>query len=190
VFLTLLLPILCYSQVVISGHICEKTNKNPISFANIGIVGKPMGTVADENGHYAFTILASQKSEYIRVSSIGYKVVSFSTNEILPADTIFLVPEALQLEEVIIRSKKLKHKTLGTTDYSKNNCSGFADVLGNWKGSETAIYIKNHKSIFIESFSFFVIQNKYADSLLFRLMFYKRIPAKINGKINDNEHWV
>jgi hypothetical protein len=69
---------------------------------------------------------------------------------------------------------------LGNKKYNKKNCSGFVKNSNNWKGSEAAILAGNKegRQVRIESFSFYIIQNKYSDSLRFRLMLYEASPKK------------
>lgn len=178
-------------QTQYAGIILDEATGLGIAFANIGLIGKPIGTVADENGQFSFDLPESRKTDSLKISAIGYQSISFLRVTNTDKDNkIFLRQTAQALEEVVVHYKKRNYKTLGDNNYTKNNCSGFADISGNWKGSETAVYIKNKTTVQIESFSFYVIMNRYADSLLFRLMLYERIPGKLYGKINQKENWV
>lgn len=166
-----------FAQLRISGEVSDLSTGRPVAFVSIGIAGKTVGTLSDEKGRFELNVQEYQKKDSLKIASIGYKTRVYSVSEWSETQhkKIQLETIPLQLEEVVIRSKKIKFKTLGTTRYTTNNCTGFADVGGNWKGSEAAILIRNKKDVLIESFSFFVIQNKYKDSLLFRLMFYEKI---------------
>lgn len=189
--LAIISPLFVLAQTPFAGIIVDEATGLGIPFANIGLIGKPIGTVADENGQFSFDLPESQKPDSLKVSSIGYQSKSFLRGTNATKDNkIFLQQTAQALEEVVVHYKKRRYKTLGDNDYTKNNCSGFADISGNWKGSETAVYIKNKKTVQIESFSFYVIMNRYTDSLMFRLMLYERIPGKLHGKINQKENWV
>lgn len=172
-----LLPITFLGQNVISGTILENNTKNPIPYTSIGIVGKSQGTLSNEGGKFEFLILPENAKDSIRFWAIGFKPLTFLAKDLLekPRKVIELENLPNLLEEVIVKSKKVKHATLGTTKYSQNNCTGFVKNSSNWIGSETAIKAgnKDGRQVWIESFSFFVIQNKYADSLKFRLMFYE-----------------
>lgn len=171
-----------FAQQKISGVIFDKTGNKPISFASIGIAGKQVGTLSDENGLFELILTDDQKNDTLKVYAIGYKPQVFNaagfTKEV--NKKIFLESLPTQLAEVEIKSKKIKYKTLGTTKYSKNNCSGFVKNTNNWKGSECALKIHNKgtKTVLMETFSFYIIQNKYSDSLTFRLMFYEAADTK------------
>ena len=59
------------------------------------------------------------------------------------------------------------------------------DLKGNCNGSETAVLFMNKQHAFLEYFAFYVIQNKYNDSLVFRLKFYERLDKDWVGKAID-----
>jgi len=170
------------AQQKINGHIIDKASNKPISFASIGIVGKQVGTLSDENGVFELILTEDQKDDTLKIYAIGYKPQVFYAADLIKEANKKIHLEALptQLAEVVIKSKKIKYKTLGTTNYSKKNCSGFIKNTNNWKGSECALKISNKgsKSVLLESFSFYIIQNKYADSLTFRLMIYEAADTK------------
>ncbi len=181
-----------FAQQKITGVVFDKSSKQPIPFVSIGIIGKSVGTVSDEKGVFEFNFKESQKKDSIKIYAIGYKPLVFLASDFIREENkeFFLQSLPTQLEEVVVKSKKVKFKTLGTSDYKKNNCSGFADIEGNWKGSEAAILVKNKKNCLFESFSFFIIQNKYTDSLVFRLNFYERISPPANGPAWLGTDWV
>ncbi len=181
-----------FAQQKITGTIFDKSTKQPIPFVSIGIIGKSVGTLSNENGLFEFSFSESQKKDSIKISTIGYKPLVFLVSDFIKEvnKTINLESLPTQLAEVVVRSKKIKYKILGTTKYTKNNCTGFADIEGNWKGSEAAILVKNKKNCFLENFSFFVIQNKYTDSLVFRLNLYSRISPPAGSPAWFGDDWV
>ena len=181
-----------FAQQKITGLIFDKTTNQPIPFVSIGIIGKSFGTLGNENGNYEITLYGYQKNDSLKISTIGYKPLVFLVADFMKesAKTLYLESLPTQLNEVIVRSKKVKYKVLGTTNYTKNNCTGFADIEGNWKGSEAAILVRNKKECLLENFSFYVIQNKYQDSLVFRLNLYKRISPPPNSPDWMGEDWV
>ncbi len=190
-FLILFSQIL-FSQTVIKGVIIDNSTNKGIPFASIGIIGKNIGSVSDEEGNFEFTLATNLKFDSLKVFSIGYKPTVFLVSEFIKETnkTIKLINLPTQLEEVVVKSKKVKYKTLGTTNYTKNNCTGFADIEGNWKGSEAAILVRNKKNVLMENFSFYVIQNKYNDSLRFRLNIYERIAPPKDAPKWLGDDWV
>ena len=175
--LSLFFAVCCFAQHKVSGSITDATSNQPIPFVSIGIVGKSIGTLSDEKGYFEYTFSNELKNDSLRISAIGYKPLSFLVGDFIKEVSRKIKLESLptQLEEVVVKSKKIKYTYLGNTNYSKNNCSGFVKNSDNWKGSEAAIIAGNKpgRNVLMESFGFYIIQNKYPDSLTFRLMFYE-----------------
>ncbi len=181
-----------FSQTIVKGVIIDNVTNKGIPFASIGVIGKNVGSVSDEDGNFEFSLSSNLKYDSLKVFSIGYKPALFLVSDFIKESnkTIKLINLPMQLEEVVIKSKKVKFKTLGTTNYTKNNCTGFADIEGNWKGSEAAILVRNKKNVLLEAFSFYIIQNKYTDSLRFRLNIYERIDPPKDAPKWVGEDWV
>lgn len=181
-----------FAQQKVSGQIFDKSTKQAISYVSVGIVAKSVGTISSELGIFEFFVSEKQKSDSLKISAIGYKSQSYLISDFIkePTKTVFLEVLPMQLNEIVIKSKKVKFKTIGTTHYTKNNCTGFADIEGNWKGAEAAILIRNNKNCLLEDFSFYVIQNKYDDSLVFRLNIYERISPPAGSPEWMGKDWV
>lgn len=171
-----------FAQTKVSGVINDIATEKGIPFVSIGIIGKPIGTLSNEDGNFDFRLSPDLKKDSVKISAIGYKAQVFLVSDFIkePRKIIALELLPLELEEVVIKSNKIKYAYLGTTKYTKNNCSGFVKNTSNWKGSEAAILAGNKigRTVFLESFSFYIIQNKYTDSLQFRLMFYEASAKK------------
>jgi len=170
------------AQTTVHGVIKDSLSGEPIPFASIGISGKPLGTLSTDIGKFEFTFDDRLSKDSIKVAAIGYKQLTFSVKEFsgIRNGTIYLKATPMELEEVTVKAKKIKYDILGSKNFTKNNCSGFVKNSANWKGSEAAILAGNKEGrlVRLESFGFYVIQNKYADSLMFRLMFYEASPKK------------
>lgn len=165
------------AQILVNGHVIDSNTKEGLPYVSIGIPGTICGTVSDENGRFKLLLQRGVKPvDSLHFQVIGYqsKALSLSSLDSLSLNTIQLDPGGVTLEEVVVSSGKRRYKRLGNTRYSKNNCTGFTDVNGNWKGSETAVLFRNQKPAQLEYFAFYVIQNNYSDSLIFRLKFYSR----------------
>ena len=174
------------AQGIYNAKITDASKKEGIPFASIGIKGKNIGTVADEKGDFVLTILKCEEDDTLKVSAIGYKTKGFTVSEARQSmsKVILLEPLVVKLNEVVITSKKVKRKVLGTLKYSTRNCTAFMGTDGNWKGEEAAIRAHNEKgkSVFIEDFNFYIIQNKCEDSLIFRLMLYSVNSKNLPGE--------
>lgn len=173
----LIFSLVSKAQQPFNATVFDASTKQGIAFASIGIKGRNIGTVANEKGSFELNIARCNEDDSLKISAIGYKTKAFTVSEArqMSGRSIYLEPVAVKLEEVTIKSNKVKRKVLGTSKYSIRNCSAFQGTEGNWKGEEAAIRANNEKgkSVYIEDFNFYIVQNKYEDSLMFRLMLYK-----------------
>jgi hypothetical protein len=158
-----------HAQKVCKGILIDSISRSPIEFANIGIVGKGIGTVTNENGEYSFILPDSLLNENVRVSIIGFKVKTFSAKEITQKNTIHLIQEATDLNEVAVSAKKLKIKTIGNVTTQRSVVAGFKK---NNLGAELAVKlnIKNPQTQ-LRNFKLNIASNSL-EKALFRLNIY------------------
>jgi len=182
----LIFSLVSRGQGLFNATIFDSSTNTGIPFASIGIKGKNIGTVANEKGNFELNILKCDEDDSLKISAIGYKTKGMTVSQArnLGTKTIMLRPITMELDEVLVKSGKIRRKVLGTEKYSSRNCSAFMGTNGNWKGEEAAIHANNEKgrSVFIEDFNFYIIQNKYEDSLVFRLMLYSVTAKNLPGE--------
>ena len=161
-----------------------------LSYVNIGIVGKNVGTVSDINGNFEIPLKEIYNQDTLRISMIGYEsleyIVADFKEEITKNSDILLAPQITDLQEVIISSTKFTNeKTLGNKTTSQVMRGGFeTDKLGN----EVGLVIKIKKRpTFIKSFHASIVENKYG-KVKFRLNLYdlnkKKMPE--NSILKEN----
>jgi hypothetical protein len=177
------------AQLQFKGKVQDSETQSGIPFVSIGVPGKAIGTVSDEAGYFLLSINEYSEKDSLTFMAMGYKPTHIALTELKANEvhTIALQGSAVDLEEVVVKPGKLKYKRLGVTSYSKNNCTGFADVGNNWKGSEAAVLFRTEREITLEYFAFYIIQNKYPDSLSFRLKFYKKTGNNHVGQMIANK---
>jgi hypothetical protein len=101
----------------ISGHITDSRTQAALPYVNIGLVGKALGTVTDEQGTYQLPFQEPLANATVRVSSLGYAARNLTLRELAAQPNLALVPEAVALNEVQVRGKALFRRThtLGNT---------------------------------------------------------------------------
>ena len=57
----------------VQGHVADAATGQAVPFVNIGVVGKDLGTVANEKGAYQLPFREALATDTVRVSSIGYR---------------------------------------------------------------------------------------------------------------------
>jgi hypothetical protein len=154
-----------------SGLILNKKTLLPIEYVNIGIAGKGIGTVSNNNGKYVLILDAEFENDTLLVSCIGYYPFSIKVSEFkkLKTQTIYLDEKIFSLKEVVIHPKIYKERILGITSKSKSFTAGFKE---NKLGYEFGILIKVKKSTIIEKVNINIALCTY-DTILYRLNIYK-----------------
>jgi hypothetical protein len=89
------------------GVLLEKNNRKPVSYATIYYSNSSTGSFATENGHYCIS-KSNLKIDTVYISALGYSKLTIVYNTFLNADTIYLESIPIELENVIIKSKRGK----------------------------------------------------------------------------------
>lgn len=174
--------IVSFAQTI-NGTIADLQTKQVLPFVNIGIVGRDVGTVSDENGHFALSVPNIASTDTLRLSMVGYTTQIWVLADFLQKheaqSTIYLTPANVELATVTIRPHYLKTRILGSETENKAFTAGFKI---NDLGSELGVLIKTKKTpTFVRRFNCFVAHNSY-DTLFFRVNIYDTQ----NGKPTHN----
>lgn len=170
-----------FGQTTLKGRLLDSLTQLPVEFANIGLIGKGVGTVSNENGDYEFVVPDSLMQENIRISIIGYVNKTFSTYELRKKNTILLKQSATNLSEVTVSAKKTKFKKLGHETQTKAVSAGFTK---NNLGAELAVKLNiKHPQTQIRKFYCNVNKNTLNKLPIFRINIYN---ATKNGYPGEN----
>ena len=180
--LLLFISLVTYSQnKLVSGNILNFESNKPLPYVNIGITDKPVGTVSDKNGF--FKLLLNNHvtlKDTIVFSHVGFKTEKFLVSDLNKLEEpISLLPQNMELDEVVLNSKKIdfKSKKIGRTSkglglmhsnfytaYEKN----VDDRLSKEKGMKFSV----RRNCYIKNLNFNITSNDFK-SLKFRVNFYK-----------------
>lgn len=180
-FLTCILFLSCcasYSQIDYHGQILEAKTQEPLPYVNIGIVGKGVGTVTDEEGLFYLAIDTSkfEGTDVIQISSLGYESVEISVGQLSTQGEefpkILMRPSDIVLDGVVLSSDALVpiSEFLGYRNYGEQN-------YGYWNknialGGELSTKIKARQGRRqLNSLEFEVWENP-SDSVLIRVNIY------------------
>jgi len=163
----------------IQGQLLDQNTKAPIPYVNIGIPGKNIGTVSDDEGY--FTLEAPKagwsSKDTLRFSSIGYQTLDWVilSKKESPA-VVYLKPVTLSLPTVEINPKKYKRpKVLGHRNNSPNMVFYFQS---NRLGTELCNLIEVKKgSFYLKKAHFNIAENKFG-ALFFRVHVYENQGGK------------
>lgn len=109
--------LLGYSQgQTIAGRVLDEESKQPLSYVNIGIPGKNLGTVSNSSGEFKLSVTEKNANDTVKFSIIGYSNYTESTADLKKRST-----------EVEIYLKKTIYLLKETTVSDHN----FTEVIGN-----------------------------------------------------------
>jgi hypothetical protein len=158
-----------------SGNTINSKTKKPVEYVNIGIVGKNIGTVADENGKYKIDLDSKYDNDTLRFSCIGYSSFSIKVADFKKLKSDILLEEKItEMKEVVIFPKVFKQKTLGVTATGKAIQAGFDTVK---LGSEYGILMKIKKSAYLQKVNVNIARCSF-DTMFYRLNIYKVVGKK------------
>lgn len=91
-----------YSQNIIKGKILDEISQQPIPFATIGVSQCGFGTVSNEEGYFRLVLPQNATKKLLLIRQIGYKPREISLANIEENHTIFLTPDPVLMDEVLV----------------------------------------------------------------------------------------
>lgn len=180
-------------EKILVGRIIDLNSERPISFVNIGIALKGVGTISTEQGYFKLKLNSSIKlSDTIYFSHIGYETGKYLVNQMTDTlNIIKLVSNTLQLNEIVISPvKKKSHvfgrnaKGLGLMHY--NFYTAYEKDVDDRLSKEIGIQIKPKGDCKLKDLNIHVTSNEFS-SLKFRLNLYKIENGNPTEIITPNE---
>ncbi|MCI1189072.1 carboxypeptidase-like regulatory domain-containing protein [Hymenobacter sp. DH14] len=158
-------------DILLTGRVQAQATKAAIPFVNIGIRGKNVGTIADENGGFSLRIPAQLAHDTLTFSAVGFQEQSRAIAG-AQQHTVVLAEKATALKEIVVLGRTPKTRRIGTTTHSPviwgqvrdretHDIREFAKLIS--LGSRPAELVQAH--IFL--------RYPTVDTLAFRLNFYR-----------------
>jgi CarboxypepD_reg-like domain len=164
------------NAIQLKGVIIEEDTKSLLAYVNIGIPGKPMGTVSDSTGKFSFIITKENLPDSILVSLTGYQSKKLAISDFIAAadKTILLSIKYSALKEVIVSNRKTRTVIIGRQSESKliqvsihNKTSVDATI-----GSEMGMLMKNNRAgTMLKDLNWYISSNNF-DQIKFRVNIY------------------
>ncbi|MDL2278645.1 carboxypeptidase-like regulatory domain-containing protein [Parabacteroides sp. OttesenSCG-928-G07] len=113
--------------ITISGVVRDRQNRRKIEYVNVYVPGTNIGTVTNSDGEFSIKVLQSLAAKEIRMSHIGYLNSTVTINNTDLSDlTVWMVPNSIALDEIIIRANDPRFIVEEAIDkipvnYSSNN---------------------------------------------------------------------
>jgi hypothetical protein len=174
-FLVLLITTTALAQVI-SGRVTDAKTGQPLAFVNIGVVGKALGTVSNEQGQYGLAFQEELAADTVRVSYMGYQPQLLTLRLLQSQPNLALSAAAVALAEVRVQASRRawRDRTLGFMGNSETTTLHLdAKDLGAETG--TVIYLKRKPTKVLRA-NFNVAYNRVGNVTL-RVNLY-RLDAK------------
>ena len=157
----------------IGGTVTDTATRVPLAYVHIGIPGKGIGTISDENGQFRLHLNKDHHADTITFSMIGYRSLQLAVTDLLYGHTeVGMEASITQLKEVVVRSDKLREPLrFGRTKPTKTT-TGASGINTYGIGQEIGTTIKNDNGKYlIDAISFHHRWNT-VDSILYRINIY------------------
>lgn len=142
-----------------------------VAYVNIGIPGKNVGTVSNEQGHFELRLTDNQLSDTLLFSCIGYETVRVPANLLRELEMpVTLTPKVAELKQVQVEASKLKEKYFGIFTESPVVQAGFND---NILGKECGVPMFTKHPALLDQVQINFGKCTY-DSVFFRLNVYQK----------------
>ncbi|MGI4762115.1 MAG: carboxypeptidase-like regulatory domain-containing protein [Janthinobacterium lividum] len=164
-FLTLLTAATALAQAI-SGRVTDARTGQPLPFVNIGVVGKALGTVSNEQGQYGLAFQENLANDTVRVSYLGYRPLLLTLRQLRAQPNLLLSPAAVALAEVRVQASRRawRDRTLGFSGTSETTTLHLdAKSLGAETG--TVIYLKHRPTKVLQA-NFNVARNQVGNVTL------------------------
>lgn len=172
-------------SVDIQGVLMDSATQKPVPYANIGIAEKNLGTVSDENGCFSLAVPDSLAKHDLTISRIGYQKTAIAINSFGKlADTLSLVPETYELQEVTVLVEKMREKKAGHAGGMMIQFQESGKHLGYEIG--TILKLSKKKPSLLKDFNFNAITYGRIDYALMRLNVYSVKDDEFTNVLKEN----
>lgn len=170
------------------GKVMSSETLEGIGYVSIGVIGRNVGTVSDENGNYSINITGARHDDSLRFSMIGYnpKCMLLSQYGKTSENDIYLEPKSYALDEVKVVYCKPKKIQLGSPVVTDDLRSGFDS---NDLGSELGIQVSIKRKVRLKDINLNIAKCTY-DSVTYRLNIYRADNKKVYRNLLDKPVYI
>ncbi len=173
VFFSCFSGVTSFAQITLEGKVMDAANQSALSFVNIGIKKKNIGTSTLMDGTFSFQLSRLNENDTLTLSMVGYSELNLPIKSIVEAhQKVFLLNrKTVEFNPLIITANKLVEKKFGIK--SAGTLTRFTDASLNQNDIfEIAQVIKLDTELSkITSLNFYINESR-ADSGTFRINFY------------------
>lgn len=161
--------------LTLEGQVRNARTGEPVPFATLGVVGRNIGTVADEQGRYTLRFPAAPTDTLI-ITSVGFLRTAVAPATLLAGQRAFvLTPQEQALPDVVVERPRVHPALLGRNKSTGDvlwtaGSSGKETVDDEW-GWELGTVLTPKRPAYLDAFYVYLATNTY-QQLRFRLNLY------------------
>ena len=113
----------------LTGKIVDRKKNDPIAYASVSVLDKPIGTISNTDGEFLLKIHPQYINDTLIVSCMGYAQEFFAAKKMLDEDIILMDPVSIRIREVKVTATtpaKLLDNIRANLD---NNYSGYNKLM-------------------------------------------------------------
>lgn len=183
-FLLYILPLHALAQkpvnqiITIKGVVVDQKNSHPLAYVSVGILNKPIGTVADTTGQFMFSVGPENLTDTIKLSLVGYTPLKIILKDYMAGagQPVKLSEKTEQLSEVTITNVtgSINAEIVGREAVSKavqvsiHNKKTADETIGSEMGM---LYHPTRRNGLIRDFNFYISANNF-NFIKFRINIY------------------
>ena len=119
--LSIAINVLDAQTFIVKASVVDKESNEGLPFANIMVLGYPVGTTSNNKGEFKLVLNDSLYNEFLVISYIGFESRKISIKE-CDKKTISLIPQTFILNEVAVKPSNKKPKEITLNKFRKNDC--------------------------------------------------------------------
>ncbi len=150
ILLTSLIP--SFSQNLVKGVVLNDASRQPIAYANIGILNTSIGTISNADGTFTLLVPENYQNEELHFSSLGFNKKNVPVSLLKKDQTVYLVERPQVLASVNVIGKKEQNKSFEFGNKEMKGGVYATDTV--YAGSSKAILIRNELPSFYSNFAF------------------------------------
>ena len=157
------------AQIIIEGSVKDENNL-AIPYCSLGIKNSETGAISDENGQYKIIIPDNITANEIVFEASGYDEKIISIADLKKNSAIILTEKSVDLNEVVVKTEKMKDKTIGQKNRPMLTFSKMFDE--NLPTIEQGHILKIYPNTKINAYNFYIIPSSKFEEITLKLNIY------------------
>lgn len=125
-FLTCIFLIICqlsgvFAQQQVKGLVIDDSNRQPMPFVSIAVIGSTFGTVSNQNGEFTLNIQNIDPSDSIAFHYLGYETIMMKISDLNDGMTVKMKEKPVLLRSIAIVAHPMKPEELIKKAIEKKN---------------------------------------------------------------------